>query len=147
MTDIMASIGLVELSRYDEETLPKRKAIFDAYTGAFANLKYCTTPEYKNPDKETSYHLYPLRIIGISEQQRDAIIASIFDKKVSVNVHFIPVPMMSYYKGKGYDINNYPTAKHLYETEISLPVWVGMTPEQIQTVIQAVSDAIHEILS
>lgn len=38
---------------------------------------------------ESSYHLYPLRISGINEATRDKIMQQIFDKDISVNVHFI----------------------------------------------------------
>lgn len=146
MTDIMASIGLVELSRYDTETLPKRKAIYDAYTNALSKHSWAITPEYETADKTSSYHVYALRIKGISEEQRDAIIAKIFEKQVSVNVHFIPVPKMSFYVAQGYDVNNYPKTIAQYQNEISLPVWVDLTPEQIETVIQSVVSSVGEVI-
>lgn len=146
MTDIMASIGLVELSRYDKETLPKRKAIYDAYTNALSKHSWAITPEYETADKTSSYHVYALRIKGITEEQRDAIIAKIFEKQVSVNVHFIPVPKMSFYVAQGYDINNYPKTIAQYQNEISLPVWVDLTPEQIETVIQSVVSSVGEVI-
>lgn len=146
MTDIMASIGLVELNRYDTETLPKRKAIYDAYTNALSKHSWAITPEYETADKTSSYHVYALRIKGITEEQRDAIIAKIFEKQVSVNVHFIPVPKMSFYVAQGYDINNYPKTIAQYQNEISLPVWVDLTPEQIETVIQSVVSSVGEVI-
>lgn len=146
MTDIMASIGLVELSRYDTETLPKRKAIYDAYTNALSKHSWAITPEYETADKTSSYHVYALRIKGITEEQRDAIIAKIFEKQVSVNVHFIPVPKMSFYVAQSYDINNYPKTIAQYQNEISLPVWVDLTPEQIETVIQSVVSSVGEVI-
>ena len=77
MTDIAASIGLVELERYDKETLVKRKNIFEKYSSFFSKYDWAQLPEYISKDKITSYHLYPLRIKGITEQQRDAIINKI----------------------------------------------------------------------
>ncbi|MFN5885991.1 MAG: DegT/DnrJ/EryC1/StrS family aminotransferase, partial [Bacteroidota bacterium] len=90
--------------------------------------------------------LYPLRIKGATEQQRDAIIALIFEKQVSVNVHFIPVPMMSYYSGRGYSINNYPRTFAMYVNEISLPVYVDLTPDKVNAVVRAVKDAVTAIM-
>lgn len=147
MTDIMASIGLVELSRYDQETLPLRKKIYDTYTEALSKQPWAIIPEYENTEKVTSYHLYALRIKGASEAQRDAIIAKIFEKQVSVNVHFIPVPMMSFYVSQGYDIQNYPNTWAQYQNEISLPVWIDMTAEQINMVIEAVQSSVREVIS
>lgn len=146
MTDIAASIGLVELSRYDNDTLLKRKKIFDFYTKAFEKLPYAQCPVYETQDKISSYHVYALRIKGITEQQRDAIIQEIFNQDVSVNVHFIPLPMMSFYKSLGYNISDYPVAYDNYAREISLPVYYNLTDEQMQIVVDAVKSAVKKVL-
>ncbi|MCZ2140161.1 MAG: DegT/DnrJ/EryC1/StrS family aminotransferase [Bacteroidia bacterium] len=146
MTDIMASIGLVEIARYNELILPKRKAIYDFYTNAFKQHSWAIIPEYETTDKTSSYHVYALRIKGITEAQRDAIIAAIFEKQVSVNVHFIPVPMMSFYVKQGYNILNYPTALSHFQCEISLPVWIDLTAEQLKQVTDAVITSVNEIV-
>lgn len=146
MTDIMAAIGLVELERYDSLILPERKSIFDQYAAAFKQYNWAIIPDYATTEKTSSYHLFPLRIKGATEAQRDEIIAGIFEKQVSVNVHFIPVPMMSYYKNKGHDIAHYPNTYALYANEISLPVYMGLTTEQVQTVIQAVVQSVQHVL-
>lgn len=147
MTDILASIGLVELERYAKDTLPKRKWVCDQYTEAFKNKNWAITPVMKTANAETSYHLYALRINNITEEQRDAILQKIFNRDVSVNVHFIPVPMMSFYKSLGYDIKNYPNTFLLYSSEISLPVFYDLTQEQVNTVIDAVTRSVEEVLS
>jgi dTDP-4-amino-4,6-dideoxygalactose transaminase len=146
MTDIMAAIGLVELERYDSLILPKRKHIFETYTQALSKFDWAVIPEYTNDVKTSSYHLYPLRIQHCTEAQRDAIIAKIFEQNVSVNVHFIPVPMMSFYTNLGYNINHYPKTKSHYAAEISLPVYMNLTNEQLQTVIHAVIQSVEEVL-
>jgi dTDP-4-amino-4,6-dideoxygalactose transaminase len=106
MPDIMAAIGLVELERYDSETSKGREHIFKQYDTAFSAFSWAQLPEYQTKDKTSCYHLYALRIKGVTEVQRDAIIKEIFDCDVSVNVHFIPVPMMSFYKKQGYVIDS-----------------------------------------
>jgi dTDP-4-amino-4,6-dideoxygalactose transaminase len=90
--------------------------------------------------------LYPLRIKNITEQQRDEIIKRIFDHDVSVNVHFIPVPMMSFYKSLGYDMKNYPVAYNNFSREISLPVYYDMTEENVKTVLEAVVRSVHDVI-
>lgn len=146
MTDILASIGLVELSRYDNDTLKKRKKIFDYYTSELSKIDSAETPVYETPDKMSSYHVYPLRMKGISEQQRDAIIQEMFHQGVSVNVHFIPLPMMSFYKSMGYDIKNYPVSYDNYSREISLPVFYDLTEKQMQQVVNAIQQAIQKVI-
>lgn len=146
MTDLCAAIGLIELERYDNDTLTKRKEIFDAYNKAFANDKRFQLPEHETQTKTGCYHIYPLRINGITEEQRDAIMKEIFDFDVSVNVHFIPVPAMTYYKKLGYSLSNYPITYDNFSREISLPVFYDLTPEQTQIVIKAVIQSVDKVL-
>lgn len=146
MTDMAAAIGLVELERYDNDTQLKRKHIFDTYQAAFSKDNRFQVPVYHTDSKVGCYHLYPLRIKGITEQQRDAVMKEIFDCDVSVNVHFIPVPAMTFYKNLGYDLKNYPVTYDNFSREISLPVFYNLTDEQTQTVINAVISSVNKIL-
>lgn len=146
MTDIMAAIGLVELARYDSDTLVKREKIMDQYNWTLSAYSWAELPVTRTADTFTSCHLYPLRIKNITEQQRDEIIKRIFDHDVSVNVHFIPVPMMSFYKSLGYDMKNYPVAYNNFSREISLPVYYDMTEENVKTVLEAVVRSVHDVI-
>jgi dTDP-4-amino-4,6-dideoxygalactose transaminase len=146
MTDLHAALGLIELKYYEKETLPARKQIFDFYTKELSALSWAETPEYETSIKTTSYHVYALRIKNISEQQRDLIIQKIFDKDVSVNVHFQPLPILSFYKNLGYKISNYPIAFNNYSREISLPVFYGITTEQLKNVVNAVITSVEDVL-
>ncbi len=146
MTDISAAIGLVELERYDNDTLIKRKSIIYNYQKAFEMDDRFELPLIETKNKTSCYHLYPLRIKGITEQQRDLIIQEIFNADVSVNVHFIPVPATSFYKSLGYDLLNYPVTYNNFSREISLPVFYDLSLEQQNTVINAVKNAVNTIL-
>jgi dTDP-4-amino-4,6-dideoxygalactose transaminase len=95
---------------------------------------------------QTSSHLFPLRIKGAGEAQRDEILQKIFDRNVSVNVHFIPVPMMSFYRSLGYEIKDYPNTYTLYSNEISLPVFYDLTEVQAEQVIKAVVESVQEVI-
>lgn len=146
MTDIMASMGLVELARYDEDILVKRKKIFDFYSSQFANDSRFELPIYETEDKCTSYHVYLLRVKGIDEEQRNEIIRHIMAHEVSVNVHFQPLPLLSFYKSLGYRIDDYPQSYNNYSCEISLPVYYDLNDEQMQTVVVAVKQSVKEVL-
>ncbi|MES2590119.1 MAG: DegT/DnrJ/EryC1/StrS aminotransferase family protein [Bacteroidota bacterium] len=147
MTDIQAAIGQVELERYDSETLPKRKEICEFYSQELGKYDWAQVPTLIKNDAEMCYHLYALRIKNITEEQRDAIIQEIFNQDVSVNVHFIPVPKMSFYTNLGYNLDNYPTTKDNFIREISLPVFVDLTQEQMQTVVNAVINSVKSVLN
>jgi dTDP-4-amino-4,6-dideoxygalactose transaminase len=145
MTDIAAAMGLVELERYDSDMLVRRKEIFDRYAKGFEKYDWALIPEYESELKKSSYHVFLLRIKDITEKQRDEIIQRITEKEVAVNVHFIPLPMMTYYKLKGYSINCYPNAYRQFSQTISLPVYYDLTNEQVDIVIQAVVDSVVEM--
>jgi dTDP-4-amino-4,6-dideoxygalactose transaminase len=146
MTDLSAAIGLIELERYDNDTQIKRKEIFETYDKAFSNDSRFQIPMHVTDIKNGCYHLYPLRINNITEQQRDAIMKEIFDCDVSVNVHFMPVPSTTYYKNLGYDMKNYPVTYDNFSREISLPIYYNLSPENSQTVIQAVIQSVDKVL-
>ena len=146
MTDIMASMGLVELARYDGDTLVKRKKIFDFYTSQFKDDNRFVLPVYETADKRTSYHVYLLRVNGASEEQRNEIIRRITAREVAVNVHFQPLPLLSFYNGLGYKMSEYPQAFDNYKCEISLPVFYDLTDEQMRTVVDAVNASVKEVM-
>lgn len=147
MTDIQASIGLVELARYEHDTLVKRRKICEFYHQQFGKYEWALLPPLNNNHKISSYHAYLLRIKGINENQRDRIIQRIFDKDVSVNVHFQPLPLLTAYKNMGYNINEFPIAYQNYAQEISLPVFYDITQQQQQQVVDAVIQSVKEVLS
>ncbi len=147
MTDILASIGLVEIKRYEKDTLPKYKYIFERYNQKLQNYDWAELPPSKTKEKESAYHLYNLRIKGINEATRNLIIKKIQNKGVAVNVHFIPVPMFSYYAEKGYKIEDYPVAYNNYAREISLPAFYSITDKQIDYVLDVLIQAVEKVLN
>ncbi|MGM0478960.1 MAG: DegT/DnrJ/EryC1/StrS family aminotransferase [Bacteroidota bacterium] len=144
MTDIQAAIGLVELRRY-ASNLKRRAEIFELYTSAFSQYEWAEIPVYKTTSKESSYHLYQLRIRNIEEATRDAIVESVAEKGVAVNVHFQPLPLLTAYKRRDFDIAEYPIALERYSNEISLPVYFDLTDDQVDTVIDAVVRSVNEL--
>lgn len=145
MTDIQASMGIVELGRYDSDMLIRRKQIFDLYSSLLLNYSWAQLPDYENAEKSSSYHVYLLRIADITEMQRDEIIAAIFKREVAVNVHFVPLPLFSFYKSLGYKMNEYPVSYKNYSHEITLPVYYDLSDEQVRTVVRAVAASVGEV--
>jgi len=147
MTDLQAAIGLVELDRFDSETTPRRKEICERYSLAFQSDARFDLPLFKDDDRESCYHLYMLRIAKATEAQRDAIITAIARREVSVNVHFIPLPLLSFYKGQGYGMKDHPNTYRHYSREISLPVYYDLTNAQVDEVVAAVKASVAEVMS
>lgn len=145
MTDIHAAIGLIELERY-QDTLKRREEIFKLYDKFFSSKNWANLPTYESKNKKTSYHLYMLRINNCSENERDQIIQHVSNMKIAVNVHYIPLPMLSFYKNMGYNIEEYPNSFKNYTCEISLPVYFNLTDDQVFEVANAIENAVESVL-
>lgn len=144
MADVNAAIGLAQIRKYPE-MLVRRRQIFEAYNEAFAQEPWAILPPMSDGRRETSYHVYALRIRGFGEEQRDAMIAEISKSQVAVNVHFIPLPMLTLFSQLGYDINDYPQAYANYAHEITLPCYPMLTDKQVQFVINTVKEAYTQL--
>jgi dTDP-4-amino-4,6-dideoxygalactose transaminase len=128
MTDIHAAIGLVELERY-QETLDRRKEICELYTNSLISSELFTLPIFENELAKSCFHLYMINVKNATENQRDEIITALALLGISTNVHFQPIPMLSFYKEKGYKMEDYPNAYSSYISEISLPVYYDLLDE------------------
>lgn len=145
MPDICAAIGLAQIRKYLSELLPERQAIFERYNRAFSACDWAILPPYSTPDKQSCGHLYLLRIAGATEAQRDEIIRQVSEKGVGVNVHYIPMAMLSLFKEKGYKIADYPNTYRLYANEISLPIYNGLDDDKVDYVIGSVRSAVEGV--
>lgn len=145
MADVNAAIGLAQMRKYSM-LLEERKRVFSIYKRIFSKKAWAIIPPHKNEGKETSYHLFALRIKNITEEQRDIIIDEVSKKGVAVNVHFIPMPMLTFFKSLGYDINNYPIAYENYKCEISLPIYPQLTDEQVEYVANSIIEAYNSVV-
>lgn len=136
MTDIMASIGLAQLSRYDE-LLSKRQRIIETYNAAFSELpiEYL---KHSDKDYQSSGHLYMIRIKGKERKERNAIIQKLAETGVAANVHYKPLPLLSAYKNLGFQIENFPNAYQMYQNEITLPLHTLLTDEDVEYIINKV---------
>ena len=146
MTDLQAAIGLVELDRYDADTVPKRKYIIDRYMSAFSEQPWAILPTVRDENRESSYHLFLLRIDGITRAQRDDLVSRITSREVSVNVHYKPLPLLTAYRKRDYSLSDYPVTESLWVNEVSLPVYYDLTDDQIDKVVEAVVKSVEEIL-
>lgn len=142
MTDIMAAIGLAQMKRYPA-LLSRRREIINKYDGSLK--KYGETVLHYGENFASSGHLYLLRVDGIDEKQRNAIIVKMAEKGVATNVHYKPLPMHTAYKNLGFDINDYPKAYEKYRNEITLPLHTLLTDEEVEYVINAFISSAEEV--
>jgi dTDP-4-amino-4,6-dideoxygalactose transaminase len=65
---------------------------------------------------------------------------------VIVNVHFIPMPMLTYFKSIGYAIENYPNSYKQFACEISLPIYPQLSDPEVDFIIESVIGAVHQVV-
>ena len=147
MPDICAAVGLAQIKDYKNKLLPERKDIFNYYNNYFSKFEWANLPPSVNSICESSYHLYMLRINDISEDQRDIMIEYINSKDVAVNVHYIPMPMLTLFKNKGYKIEDYPNTYNLYANEISLPIYNNLSKTQLEKITNTICEAYNSLIS
>lgn len=142
MTDIMASIGIIQLDRY-EGLLQRRKEIIEMYDCALTPWGIQSLQHYGD-DFTSSGHLYLARIPGIGEIERNEIIVKMAEAGVASNVHYKPLPLFTAYKNLGFDINNYPNAYKQYINEITLPLHTLLSVEDVEYVISKLKRILDE---
>lgn len=133
MTDIMAGIGLAQLSRY-QGMLERRKEIIGIYDAALKDLPVAVLNHY-GEEHQASGHLYITRLLGRTDQERRDVIVKMAERGIACNVHYKPLPMMTAYKALGFDIANYPNAYHLFENEVTLPLHTKLSDDDVEYVI------------
>lgn len=151
MTDIMAGIGLAQLSRY-QGILERRKHIIGVYDAAIDNLNANLDADHQvkylkhyGKDFTGSGHLYITRLTGRTRKEANDVISRMAELQIACNVHYKPLPMMTAYKALGFDIKDYPNAYNLFVNEITLPLHTKLTDEDVEYVIGNFCDIVSKL--
>lgn len=144
MTDIMAALGLAQLSRYDG-MLARRKAIIERYDSALKPLGVKVLPHFTG-DHKSSGHLYITEIPNVTYEQRGEIINKMAEREIACNVHYKPLPLLTAYKDLGFDVKDYPNAYDHFAHEITLPLHTCLTDEEADYVISNFAGILREYL-
>lgn len=142
MTDIMASIGLVQLDRY-EYLKSKRRKIIEMYDEGMSEAGVEVLSHY-GLDFSSSGHLYLVRIPDINEEKRNEIVIKMAELGISCNVHYKPLPMLTAYKNMGFDIEDFPNAFDMYKNEITLPLHSLLGVEDIRYIVDSLKSKLKE---
>ncbi len=143
MTDIQASLGLVQLRRL-EEMQARRRAIVRMYNDRLGRLDAFTLP-VERPNVESAWHLYPIRLIPSAFQiDRDRFIEEMKARNIGVSVHYIPVHLHPYYSQKyGYKPQDLPVAFGEFENMLSIPLTASLKDQDVEDVIAAIEDIVR----
>jgi perosamine synthetase len=138
LTDVACALGLSQLKKL-EANLARRTEIAARYTAAFKDLPGVLPPSVREHVKP-AWHLYPIRIdTSKLNADRGQMVRALRSENIGVNVHYIPVHLHPYYRDQfGYNGGECPAAERAYEQLISLPMFHGMSEQDVEDVLSAV---------
>ncbi|MEK4424135.1 UDP-4-amino-4,6-dideoxy-N-acetyl-beta-L-altrosamine transaminase [Solibacillus sp. FSL K6-1523] len=144
MTDIQAALGLSQMDKLDN-FVERRREIVQMYDEAFKDTEYLVTPKQLF-EGNSSWHLYVIQLnLDKINSTRKEIFEALVAQNIGVNVHYIPVHTLSYYKELGYKEGSMPKAEALYETIITLPLFPKMTNEDVKDVVITVISELKKV--
>ena len=144
LTDIAASIGVVQLDRYPK-LLERRENIISQYNKGFEGTRI-TALSHNSEDYKSCGHLYITHVEGATFEQRGEIIVKMAERGISCNVHYKPLPLLTAYKNLGFDIENYPNAYNYYVKEITLPLHTRLSDEDVAVIIENFKEIVEEVV-
>ena len=144
LTDIAASIGLVQLDRYPK-LLERRDNIISQYNKGFEGTRIKPL-SHSSEDYKSCGHLYITHVEGVTFEQRGEIIVKMAERGISCNVHYKPLPLLTAYKNLGFDIENYPNAYNYYVKEITLPLHTRLSDEDVAVIIENFKEIVEEVV-
>ena len=144
LTDIAASIGLVQLDRYPK-LLERREDTISQYNKGFEGTRI-TALSHSSEDYKSCGHLYITHVEGATFEQRGEIIVKMAERGISCNVHYKPLPLLTAYKNLGFDIENYPNAYNYYVKEITLPLHTRLSDEDVDVIIENFKEIVEEVV-
>ena len=112
----------------------ERRRVAVKFTEGIKNPKVITP--FVLPDCVPVWHIY-----GIRCAERDALEKHLNEKGIGTNKHYpIPMHLQKCYKDLGIEKGALPIAEEISSTELSIPMYYGMTNEEIQYVIDSINE-------
>jgi len=138
LTDIACALGLQQMKKL-EANLERRRQIATQYNREFRSMTGVLAPVAR-PDVNPAWHLYPIRLdLTKLSAGRGELFQALRAENIGVNVHYIPVHRHPYYRDRfGYKGGEFPVAEAAYERLISLPMFHGMSDNDVEDVVCAV---------
>lgn len=135
LTDLAAAIGIHQLARA-EALRSAREELASHYLRMFSPHAAIGTPPV-SADRLHSWHLFPIRMNPAGGgADRDQVIAALTARGIGTSVHWRPLHQHPFYQQKlGYRAEDCPVASRVWPTLVSLPLYPGMTAEEVDRVV------------
>jgi dTDP-4-amino-4,6-dideoxygalactose transaminase len=142
LSDIQAALGIHQLRRL-EQFIERRAQYARIYHDALAGMDEVEAPP-DNPRCRHAWHLYILRLnLRRLKIDRAKFIRELQQRGIGTSVHFIPIPLLRYFSQLPLAQYACPRALELYPRIVSLPLYPGMTEEQVHYVARKVREVLE----
>jgi dTDP-4-amino-4,6-dideoxygalactose transaminase len=136
--DSIQAAALDEKLKHLDAWNAMRTSIADRFSAAFSKNSKLRVPPVI-PNTKPVFHLYILELIGATRDERDAFLKFLNDKGVGAGIHYPNViPLTPAYASAGFKVGDFPHAEALVQSIVSLPIFPGMTDEEVAYVIRTV---------
>jgi len=143
MTDIQASLGLVQLEKLESFQL-RRAEIVAKYNQEFKNYDALEIPVAK-AEVEHAWHLYVLKLnLEALRINRNQFIEELKVRNIGTSVHFIPIHLHPITEIVWLQTRRFPVAFNNYQRILSLPLHAGLSDNDVQDVIAAVVEIVKK---
>lgn len=132
ITDFQAALGSSQLKRASTG-IRKRQDLAARYNEGLKNSSLIL-PSVKS-GMNHAWHLYV-----VQTERRLELYNYLHSKNIKVQVHYIPVHIMPYYRALGWKHGDFPVAEKFYSQCLSLPMYPSLTLEEQDYVIQSIND-------
>lgn len=141
MTDLQASLGVHQIRKLDS-FIQKRQELARQYDQKLSKLSGVKIPPRPSNVRHV-IHLYP---ILLENYERNKFVEEMKELNIGTSVHFIPLPLHPFYKEKyGFPEGEFPVSERVYKQEVSLPLYPGMTSEDVDYVVEAVESILQRV--
>jgi perosamine synthetase len=143
LTDVAAAIGLHQLARA-EEMRREREAIAECYIEELGHLEEIELPP-RPSDRIHSWHLFRIMLrLDRLTITRDEFVDQLCERGVGFSVHWRPLHLHPYYQEVlGWRPEHCPVATGIWERLVSLPIFHGLTREEVDHVIASIEELVR----
>ena len=135
MSNIMAAIGRVQLSRLESEFIPARRALAAAYAEGLAHLPGVALL-HADPADFIVPHILPVRILN---GRKEAVREALNREGIPTGVHYKPNHLLSFFGGGALPL---PVTERLYAELLTLPLHPGLNREDVEKIRSALARAL-----
>lgn len=141
MSNIMAAIGRVQLSRLDGEFAPARRRLLAQYRAELANVPGLALLQLDVAD-DIVPHIYPVRVL---HGHKDAVKAALAAQGIPTGVHYKPNHLLTYFKEMLPQGAPLPVTEQLYGELVTLPLHPAVSTQDVSSICAALRKALESV--